>query len=184
MGFLHIKKFKELLHNERIIHIERRDKFIFFVKIFKAIFIFGIAFLIVYMTFIYKQQIISFLTTNLYWKFETIIIFLTFSYIILKTLMLYIDWKFDNLILTDQRLIYIDQHFIFGRDIESIHLKDIVNIHISNKGLLESILNYGKIIIQTGSAKTDDITIKHIKNPSNIVKMIQNEQTKLKQSNW
>jgi len=58
-------------------------------------------------------------------------------------------WYNDLYVLTDQRLIDVDQHSLFSRSVTSTALDQIQEVKVDIKGPLESILGYGKVMIHT-----------------------------------
>ena len=113
-------------------------------------------------------------------------IFILFSFnftfspkLILFLIMLYIAWIFllwitgfiiwtnyylDVWILTNKRLIDIDQKSLFSRDIATLRLENIQDVKIEIMGIINSILKIGNIHIQT-AAQSKEFLMRNIKNP-------------------
>jgi len=61
----------------------------------------------------------------------------------------WIDYYFDVIIVTDQRLISIQQKGLFSRGIDSLTLLRIQNISAEARGVLQTMFNYGTAYIET-----------------------------------
>lgn len=60
-------------------------------------------------------------------------------------------------IVTDQRIIDVDQTSIFGRSVAEIDLDQIEDAISSVKGVMETVLNFGKVEIQTAGTQDNII---------------------------
>lgn len=72
-------------------------------------------------------------------------------YVLIKMWTHYIDWQYDEDILTNMRIIDVDQHFLIGRDIGIAELGQIEDVSFRHKGILSTLFNYGDIDIQTAA---------------------------------
>jgi hypothetical protein len=82
-----------------------------------------------------------------------------------------LDYYFDVLIVTDRRVVDIDQEQLFYRKISELNLRDIEDTSFSRQGFFQTLLNYGTISIQTAGEKSN-FTINNIKFPSEIATII------------
>lgn len=94
--------------------------------------------------------------------------------LISKLYKLIYNWSHDQLVITNQRVIQIDQHFLWGKDMNFVHLKDIVNITEHHLGFWQVMFKYGEIMVDTSSAIQQDFMIKYIPHPEEVVQMIEN----------
>lgn len=76
----------------------------------------------------------------------------------------YADWHNDALLVTNQRLIYIEQTILLSRVVREALLSNVQNVRSSSKGLLASLLRYGHLLIET-AAREMDISFGPIPNP-------------------
>ena len=83
-----------------------------------------------------------------------IIYFLFSLYILIILLFLFILWAdyyLDSWILTDQRLIDIQQLGLFNRRISEMHLLNIQNVSIEVSGIVKTLLKFGDIKVETAA---------------------------------
>ncbi len=76
----------------------------------------------------------------------------------------YTDWRNDALIVTDQRLIYLEQTILLSRAVREAMLSNVQNVRSSSRGLLAFLLRYGHLLIET-AAREMDISFGPIPNP-------------------
>jgi membrane protein YdbS with pleckstrin-like domain len=67
----------------------------------------------------------------------------------------YSDWRDDALIVTERRVIYIEQTILVRKSQREALLTNIQNVTTDDRGLLRSLLSYGDITIQTAARRTD-----------------------------
>lgn len=66
----------------------------------------------------------------------------------------FIDYYLDTWIVTTERVVNIEQSGLFNRTASELHLGSIQDISAVTKGLLQTFLNYGDVIIQTAGSVT------------------------------
>jgi nitrate reductase NapE component len=71
----------------------------------------------------------------------------------------------DFLILTNHRLIKIDQKSFFNRRVSETELDNVMNINYEIKGFIKSLLNFGDIKISAVGDEVSMIVIVNIENP-------------------
>jgi hypothetical protein len=74
-------------------------------------------------------------------------------------------------IVTNERIVDIDQHSIFSRVVSELHLEKIEDVTSQTKGFLGTALRYGYVYIQTAGA-TERFTFENIANPELVSKVI------------
>jgi len=143
----------------------------YFAAFLPAFFIF-----ILLMTFAFSGQV--YVTTGNFLNFAPITIasiVLTLGvlelFILLVFLTALLDFYFDLLIVTDRRLVDIDQEQLFYRRISELSLEEIEDVTSEITGFLPTFLNYGTVIIETAGARNDFI-IQNLKNPREITVII------------
>lgn len=82
------------------------------------------------------------------------------AYILYK----YYHWYRDKFIITDQRVIDIDQKGLFTRKVSEIELDKIQNTTYTVTGVFQTVFNFGTVTIQ--SAGNNDLSLKTIPNPA------------------
>lgn len=83
----------------------------------------------------------------------------------------FIDWYLDVWIVTNQRIINIEQHGLFGRTMSELRLYNVQDVTSATIGFLQSMLNYGNVTIQTASEKRQ-FEFEEIAHPDRIAKRI------------
>lgn len=81
------------------------------------------------------------------------------------------NYYLDVLIITNYRIIDIEQFGLFSRDTAELHLENIEDIHVEVKGLIASLLNYGSLNIQTSSEKPE-FSMSNVHDPNRVQEII------------
>jgi uncharacterized membrane protein YdbT with pleckstrin-like domain len=66
---------------------------------------------------------------------------------------LWLDYYLDKLIVTNQRVIEIEQRGLFSREISSLNLENIQDVTIETHGIIQTFFKLGDIHIQTSGAQ-------------------------------
>ncbi len=168
------KKIPQQLKNERVILFLRRHKFIFL----KDCFFFVLGF--------FFPVIIYFILKNLHFYFEgeifkALFLLLASAYYLMILLLFFtafVDYHLDVWIVTNQRILNIEQKALFSRTISELKVNRIQDITSDVNGILETFLNFGNVHIQTAGTE-ERFIFKQVPDPSRIRKKI---LTLLKQS--
>ncbi len=88
-------------------------------------------------------------------------------------------WWHDIYILTNQRLIDIDQRKIFHKIVAEIPLENVQEVVYEVKGLRETVFKFGTVKVLTGSGNTVS-EVKGITDPLSVQQTILRESTKRK----
>lgn len=83
----------------------------------------------------------------------------------------YFLWKRDYYILTDQRIIDIDQNALFSRVFNEMPLDKIQDVSSQVVGLLSTVFNFGNVIIKT-AGPAEDVVIEMISHPQGVTQEI------------
>jgi hypothetical protein len=83
----------------------------------------------------------------------------------------FIDFYLDVLIVTNDRLVDMEQHGLFARTISEVDLYQIQDITSECKGIFHTMFDFGSIIIQTAGA-LPKFTVHNIKKPHEMRKII------------
>ncbi len=81
----------------------------------------------------------------------------------------WINWNFSVFIVTDQRFIQMTQKGLFSKSFVDIGLSKIQSVNYEVKGLQETLLGFGTILIQTYMG---DLVIHDVHHPSKINKKL------------
>lgn len=77
------------------------------------------------------------------------------------------DYRFDMWIVTNQRIVDIDQAGLFARDIATVRLSDIEDITIEMYGIFSTVFKFGTLMVQTAGSK-NEFYIKNARNPEEV----------------
>lgn len=83
------------------------------------------------------------------------------------TLIEFIDFYFDLNIVTDRRIVDIDQHRLFNRGVSELLLEDVQDVEARTKGFLATLFDFGDVYIQTAGAKPN-FTFNAVRHPNEI----------------
>lgn len=91
--------------------------------------------------------------------------------VIIVFLVAALDFYYDIVIVTDRRLVDIDQEQLFFRRISQLNLEDVEDVTSIVKGFFPSLFNYGSLEVQTaGEARNFEIpNIKHTHEVESII---------------
>lgn len=126
---------------------------------------------------IFYSSFFSFLPSNH-------ITLLAFFYILFLMLVwvfgfiLWVNYYLDMWILTDKRLVHIEQHHLFSREISSLHLDNIQDVTIQVHGLIQTLLKVGEIHVQT-AAMQKEFVIRNATHPQKVKHLIMRAHTTL-----
>ena len=155
-----LKKFLITEKNEHIIAYVRKH---WLVMLTEGIFLFILAFLPFLILIITTYQINILISLKVF----TLGLFFYFIWLIFIWILFFLAWTdnyLDVWIITNKRIIGIDQKGIFNREITSLRLERIQDTTVSIKGFLPTILSLGDLHVQT--AGTDiEIIFKNAANP-------------------
>ncbi len=88
---------------------------------------------------------------------------------------IWIDYYFDVWIVTNQRIVNIEQKGLFSRDVSELELEHVQDITVEVLGIIPTFLNYGDLYVQT-AGETERFIFKHVPNPYAIKDLIMNLQ--------
>lgn len=100
---------------------------------------------------------------------------LYFGFLIVLWVGFFIEWTdfmLDTWILTNERLVDVEQITLFSRRVSTLTLDRIQDITVEESGFLETFLGIGDVLIQTAS-EIEQFKVRGAKNPVQIKDMIQ-----------
>lgn len=80
-------------------------------------------------------------------------------------------WWNDIYLLTNQRLIDVDQKKLFHRVVAEAPLENVQDVSFETRGVVATILNYGTVFVQTASVTTE-ISIDGVTDPQSVQQAI------------
>ena len=162
--FVSQKTFKGQLPREETILLIRRHWFVLTLPIF---FIFLLALLPFLIYFFIKNFNWYPLFSSLFW-FLTMIYFLILWLLFIYNLMIYL---LTAMIVTNKRIIRIEQKGFFNYESATVKLERIQDISLNIKGFFPTFLNFGDLEIQTAGALVK-FTFRDLPNPQKIKETI------------
>lgn len=128
-------------------------------------------------------DIILIVLAFLIWQINQFTIGLTVAGIVFGFIIVSMRWftyRNDLFILTNQRLIKIDQTSLFKRKVSETELDNVYNVNYEVNGIVKSLLNFGDIKISTVGDEISTMTISNIENPSFVQEKIMAYHNKYK----
>ncbi len=92
---------------------------------------------------------------------------------VLLTFTVWTQYYLDLWIITDRRIIAIDQIRFFNRKVSSFRLERLQDIKVSINGIIPTFLNYGTIRAQTASAAESNFMTTGLPDPRELQSLIQ-----------
>jgi len=84
-----------------------------------------------------------------------------------------LDFYYDIVIVTDRRVVTIDQEMLFYRKISELSLEDVEDVTSVVEGFLPTLFEYGQVQIQTAAAR-DEFNMDNVRFPREITAIVQN----------
>lgn len=91
--------------------------------------------------------------------------------------LIWIDYYLDVWIITDKRIVNIEQKGLFSRFISELELEKIQDISTDVRGVIPTFLNYGDLQVQTAAEK-EKFLFHNIPDPYSVKDMIMKLQKK------
>lgn len=114
---------------------------------------------------------------EIFWFFETILALIVWVYAAL----LYVDYFLDVWIVTDRRVVNIEQKGLFIREISELRYNKIQDVTTEVEGFFPTILDYGEVFVQTAGEKPRFL-FHNVPDPNGIKAMLMDLQKKMHRS--
>ena len=95
--------------------------------------------------------------------------FLTLWWLLVVWLALAIIWTnyyLDLWLVTDKRLISVDQTGLFYREVTTLPFANVQDVTIEQRGILQTLLNFGTLTVQTAGPTTNNMIIRGVARPN------------------
>jgi uncharacterized membrane protein YdbT with pleckstrin-like domain len=89
------------------------------------------------------------------------------------------NYYFDLWIVTNKRIIDVEQKGLFRREVSSLRLDNIQNIVIDMNGIMPTLLRYGNVHVHTAGASHEIFIIRTANDPEHIKNIITEAQNKV-----
>lgn len=93
----------------------------------------------------------------------------------LYAFLVWIDYYFDIWIITDRRIINVEQKGLFIRRVSELYYEKVQDVTTDVKGFLPTIINYGDVIVQT-AGEEDNFLLRTVSDPYQIKSLIAEQQ--------
>lgn len=180
MAFLSISKFDEFIPGEKELYLVRKHRVVYLIRIMAKMMKYIFAGLILWAYYYFANSLTDLLGEKTYGIIKLIFVILFIASLSLMLIKEYIDWYYDNLVITNRRVINANQHFIWGKDIAGIYLSDILDIAATHKGIFSTIFSYGTLRIETSSPVMNDMILNYIPHHHHVLQIIQSIQSEYK----
>ena len=87
----------------------------------------------------------------------------------------WVIWSKNIFIITNQRIIDIDQHGFFNKTVSECNYEKIQDISFTVKGVFATLFHFGSLQIQT-AANIANLELNYIKNPARVQEVITDQQ--------
>lgn len=83
----------------------------------------------------------------------------------------FVDYHLDIWVITDQRIVSIEQNGLFNRTIAELHIEKIQDVSSEVKGKVQTFLDFGQVYIQTAGA-IEKFSFDEVPHPAEVAKLI------------
>lgn len=83
----------------------------------------------------------------------------------------WLDFYFDIDIVTNRRVVDVNQNGLFSREISELSLEDVEDVSVHYQGILPTLFNYGDILIQTAGTQSN-FMFHNIRSPRDVASII------------
>lgn len=165
--------------NEKIIAIARRHSFVLFLRLLTLIpflLIPIVLFGIIVAAPVPSTEFFTIEGNGV--SFGILLLFSSFLFVWIGAFIVWTDYYLDVLIITDKRIINIEQKALFSRETASLRLDKIQDITININGILATFFSFGNIRIQT-AGEQEEFMIHFIRDPESLKQTILKEHDRV-----
>ncbi|MBU1179420.1 PH domain-containing protein [Patescibacteria group bacterium] len=168
MGIIHLKQLISQKGYEKIKKVVRRDKII----ALGTLAFYSVLFLApVVLYFLFKGYLPTILAHNVWHPVLVLGFSIYYASCWIFLFAAFLDYYLDTWIITNDRLLNIEQEGVFARTISELDLYRIQDATSEIKGILPSLFGYGNVYIQTAGEKARFV-LEQVPNPHELRKKI------------
>ena len=107
-------------------------------------------------------------------KYLSALLLLGSSWLLVVWILFFVSWTdyyLDVLVITNKRLVDVEQKGLFRRDIATIPLSNVQDIKVEIKGLIRTLLKFGDLYVQTAGF-SQELKIRDIHSPEKVKQII------------
>jgi len=163
----------ELEANENVLSTVRKHWFVITAELVAASLFAFLPFLILVLLKIMPEFIPLAIDLSAY---TSLIVYASVFWVLVTFLSAFMIWThyyLDLWVITDHRIIVIDQIHFFNRKVSSFRLERLQDIKVSVNGIIPTFLNFGTLRAQTASAAESNFMTTGLPDPRGIQSMIQ-----------
>lgn len=142
---------EDLNPDEEIIYRARLNFVAFLVSIKLWLFLIFVAIAIISLSYLFRAEI-GFLIDSTITLGITLFALLFLIPGLYEFFYLFVDWLYDEDIITNQRVVDYNQKFLFSKDLTTANMKSIENVILEQGGVLQTFFNFGNLSVQTSAA--------------------------------
>lgn len=161
--------FPDQRSDEKLILIVRRHWSRMFKHVLKFASAFIIPIIIGLVVFLYFQIALE---SEIIFMIIVMVVSLYYLFIILFFLNDFIDYYLDIWVVTDQRVVNVEQEGLFNRTISSLTIEKVQDVTSEIKGKLQTFMDFGQVYIQTAGEK-ERFLFEEVPHPAKIAKLVQ-----------
>lgn len=107
------------------------------------------------------------------WAFPVAILSLSMLFLAIATIFLvgWLDFYFDIHVVTDRRIVDIDQKGLFNRVTSELNLSQVEDVTAHSKGFLETFFTFGDVTVQTAGTQPNFV-LEKIPKPNEVTRLI------------
>lgn len=101
----------------------------------------------------------------------SLVTFIIFWWLLVVWLALSVIWTnyyLDLWLVTDKRLVSVDQAGLFYREVTTLSLVNVQDVTVEQYGVIETLLNFGTLTVQTAGPTTNNMSILGVARPNAI----------------
>jgi len=163
----------QLEPDEKVIKTVRKHWFVITIELLVIVFM-GLVPVFIFMGLLMmtpSEAVMGFFETQ-----TPVIIFGLAAWLLMSAMATATAWThyyLDLWVITDRRIIVIDQLGFFNRKVSNFRLERLQDIKVSIKGLIPTLLNYGTVRAQTASAAESNFESRFLPDPRELQSLIQ-----------
>jgi hypothetical protein len=164
----------QLESGEDVLKVVRKHWFIIVTELFSVFIMFSFPFIMLFFFAIFPDALSS-LSVGLA-DYTTLIAFGVASWTVLSLIVGFTIWThyyLDLWVITDRRIIVVNQIHFFNRNVSSFRLERLQDIEFYVRGLIPTILNFGTIKAQTAGAFESNFKTRGLPDPRGLQAVIQ-----------
>lgn len=164
----------QLEPEEKVLKVVRKHWFVIATELFGTFLMLLVPFVILFLFALFPHKIFTIDISLAH--YTTIIAFSIATWTVITLMAGFATWThyyLDLWIITDRRIILVDQISFFNRNVSIFRLERLQDIEFYIKGVIPTLLNFGTIKAQTASAFESNFRTNGLPDPRNLQAIIQ-----------